>query len=29
LACLVTGIGLDLLGVWWTGRMVAAAGGAR
>ena len=29
LACLVVGVGLDLLGVWWTGRLVAAAGGVR
>jgi tight adherence protein B len=29
LACLVAGLALDGLGVWWTGRMVAAAGGAR
>ncbi len=29
LACLAAGIGLDLLGVWWTGRLVAAAGGVR
>lgn len=27
--CLVAGVGLDLLGVWWTGRLVAAAGGSR
>ena len=25
--CLVTGIGLDLLGLWWTGRLVHRAGG--
>jgi tight adherence protein B len=29
LACLSVGIGLDLLGLWWTGRIVAAAGGDR
>jgi tight adherence protein B len=29
LACLCLGLALDALGVWWTGRMVAAAGGAR
>lgn len=29
LVCLAAGIGLDLLGLWWTGRLVAAAGGAR
>ena len=29
LACLAAGIGLDLLGLWWTGCLVAAAGGAR
>lgn len=27
--CLVLGLGLDLLGLWWTGRLVAAAGGVR
>jgi tight adherence protein B len=27
--CLAIGIGLELLGVWWTGRLVAAAGGTR
>ena len=26
-ACLLLGVGLDLLGLWWTGRLVAAAGG--
>lgn len=26
--CLALGVGLDLLGLWWTGRLVAAAGGA-
>lgn len=25
MACLVVGVGLDLLGVWWTGRLVARA----
>ena len=25
--CLVTGIGLNLLGLWWTGRLVKRAGG--
>jgi tight adherence protein B len=25
--CLLVGVGLDLLGLWWTGRLVAAAGG--
>jgi tight adherence protein B len=29
LTCLAVGLALDALGVWWTGRMVAAAGGAR
>lgn len=28
-ACLVVGVALDLLGVWWTGRIVARAGGVR
>ena len=27
--CLLVGVGLDLCGVWWTGRLVAAAGGVR
>lgn len=27
LVCLVTGLGLDLLGVWWTSRLAARAGG--
>ncbi len=29
LAVLAAGLGLDLLGLWWTGRLVEAAGGAR
>lgn len=29
MGCLTAGIGLDLLGLWWTGRLVAAAGGVR
>lgn len=28
-ACLVAGVALDLAGVWWTGRIVAGAGGVR
>jgi tight adherence protein B len=28
LACAVLGVGLDGLGVWWTGRLVARVGGA-
>jgi tight adherence protein B len=28
-ACLTVGLALDLLGLWWTGRIVAAAGGSR
>lgn len=28
-ACLAVGLALDLLGLWWTGRIVAAAGGGR
>ncbi len=29
LGCLVVGVALDLVGVWWTGRLVSAAGGER
>ena len=29
LVALTAGLGLDLLGVWWTGRLVMSAGGAR
>lgn len=28
-ACLAAGVGLDALGLWWTQRLVAAAGGSR
>lgn len=29
IGCLVTGVGLDALGLWWTGRLVSRAGGGR
>lgn len=29
MACLGVGVGLDLFGLWWTDRLVTAAGGAR
>lgn len=28
ISCLLLGVALDLIGLWWTGRLVAAAGGA-
>ena len=28
LLCLLVGLGLDAVGVWWTGRLVASAGGS-